>query len=402
MKEKNTIKENLIVWIFLFVFIGIIFLIHYLEENYEVSKYLFIFNIGCLVIMPLYYFIYYYKEKRNTKKLENETIIKNIDFKYYKDIIDEYSPAMLSIILDGSEFEKDLAGSVIYLINKGYLEIQDKNKIIRTNKDYSKLTEDLKILCDSDLNQLMACTRINNKTDEEKHQAKMSSETRGKWINAVEKQIVEKGLATEKNGGSAIILLVIYIFGILEVTFSLFVESYGLLLLSIIVTFLLMYLRFLAYDKNKFVKTQKGYELYTKVVGLKNYIKDYSNLSESELREITIWEDYLIYAIIFNNISKLNKETMDYYKKICNIRDEKQIMKMKKIPAILSIIISLFGIRAYWNSTLPIGVITIITLLNFFLIQKGKNYKKIITIIGYVLNIVLLALVILEIFLELY
>ena len=71
-----------------------------------------------------------------------------------------------------------------------------------------------------------------------------------------------------------------------------------------------------AFEKNKFVKTQKGYELYSKVIGLKNYIQDYSNLSESELKEINIWEDYLIYAIIFNNTSKLNKETTDYFKRV--------------------------------------------------------------------------------------
>ena len=71
-----------------------------------------------------------------------------------------------------------------------------------------------------------------------------------------------------------------------------------------------------AFEKNKFVKTQKGYELYSKVIGLKNYVQDYSNLSESELKEINIWEDYLIYAIIFNNTSKLNKETTDYFKRV--------------------------------------------------------------------------------------
>lgn len=38
-------------------------------------------------------------------------------------------------------------------------------------------------------------------------------------------------------------------------------------------------------------------------------------LSESELKEIAIWDDYLIYAIILNNMSKLNQEVMDFYKK---------------------------------------------------------------------------------------
>ena len=69
----------------------------------------------------------------------------------------------------------------------------------------------------------MACTRINNKTDKEKKQAKMSSETRRKWIDAVENQILEKELATEKNGGSAILLVAIFVLGILEAFFVLYV-----------------------------------------------------------------------------------------------------------------------------------------------------------------------------------
>ena len=39
-------------------------------------------------------------------------------------------------------------------------------------------------------------------------------------------------------------------------------------------------------------------------------------LSQSQLEEITIWEDYLIYAIIFNDTSKLNEETKDFYERL--------------------------------------------------------------------------------------
>jgi len=399
MKKTNKFKENLIQWILTLLFIAIIFLIYYLEETYEVTKYLWAFNIGCLLLMPLYYFIYNYKEKINTRKLENKIIIKNIDFEYYKDIIEEYSPAMLSLILDGLEFDKDLGASVIYLINKGYLKLQDENKIVRTNKDYSKLPEDLKIICDSDINHLLACTRLHTKTGKEEYQAKKSSETRGKWLEAIEKQVVEKGIAIEKEDQSWKTMWILFIIGIAESFFALAKEDYGLFFFAGIVTFILMFLRYWAFDENKFVKTQKGHELYRKVVGLKNYIKDYSNLSESELKEITIWEDYLIYAIILNDTSKLNKEAKDFYKKVCNIREDEiqkpKVKKSIKICAILSVITSLLSIVAFWNSILPIEVIIILILLNFFLIHKGKGYKEPLTIIGYILNIILTALVLL-------
>lgn len=95
------------------------------------------------------------------------------------------------------------------------------------------------------------------------------------------------------------------------------IEAWGLFCFSCVLVFILIFMKIWAFDKNKWVKTQKGYEIFTKIVGLKNYVKDYSMLSDSELKEIAIWDDYLIYAIIFNNTSKLNKEAKDFYKKIC-------------------------------------------------------------------------------------
>jgi len=206
-------------------------------------------------------------------------------------------------------------------------------------------------------------------------------------------------IAIEKEDQSWKTMWILFIIGIAESFFALAKEDYGLFFFAGIVTFILMFFRYWAFDENKFVKTQKGHELYRKVVGLKNYIKDYSNLSESELKEITIWEDYLIYAIILNDTSKLNKEAKDFYKKVCNIREDEiqkpKVKKSIKICAILSVITSLLSIVAFWNSILPIEVIIILILLNFFLIHKGKGYKEPLTIIGYILNIILTALVLL-------
>lgn len=401
-KIKEGLLDFIIGTIFIvimFIFIAIMFSVPYFEKEYEVTRYLWIFNIGSLVLMPLYYFLYNYKEKINTRKLEDKIILKNIDFQYYRDIIEEYSPAMLSLILDGLEFDKDLGASVIYLINKGYLKLQDKNKIIRTDKDYSKLPEDLKIICDSDVNHLLACKRIKAKNVNEEMQSHQSGKTRLKWLNTIEKQAVEKGLANEKEDKSWKTILILFIIGIIESLFAMYIESYELLFFSGLVTFLLIILRFWAFDENKFVKTQKGYELYTKIVGLKNYIKDYSNLSESKLKEISIWEDYLIYAIIFNDTSKLNKEAKYFYETVCNVREEEprkpKIKKSIIISSILSLSIPFITLIAAWNEIFSSEIGIIILLLNFFLIQKGKSYNKEITILGYVFNSIVIPILIL-------
>ena len=40
---------------------------------------------------------------------------------------------------------------------------------------------------------------------------------------------------------------------------------------------------------------------------LKNYLKDYSNIHEKDENSLTLWEDYLIYSVIFNQNTKVTK-----------------------------------------------------------------------------------------------
>ena len=315
MKKIDWKEIFMYICVFMIIVIPIIMII-YIEENYELSQYLLIVNILILIITPMYYIIYNIREKRKTKNAEEKIIIKNIDFKYYMDIIEKYSPATLSFILDGMEFDKDLAASIIYLINKGYLELKQDNKITRTDKDNSGLSKDLKIICNSDVNHLLAYRRLKNKNIKEQQEAYIASQTNRQWMEQVEKEAEEDGLVIERKKYK--ITSILSILCIIETVYTLTIENYGLFFFSIFLFFLLVFLKMSAYDKNKWVKTQKGYELYSKIVGLKNYIKDFSTLSEKELKEIEIWEDYLIYAIIFNNTSKLNKDALEFYKKICD------------------------------------------------------------------------------------
>lgn len=309
-------KAQILFGIILCLFIGVMFFIYYIEENYELTSYLWIFNIIVLVVTPLYYLIHSLREKRRTRKIENTTIIKNIDFKYYRDIIDGYSPALLSFILDGIEMKKDFSASIIYLINKGYLE-QIGEKIRRTNKNINDLSEDLQIICNN-IDEIFDTIEKQTKEMKSKNRndviVSYSRMIMKKWYKSIEKQAVEKGLVNIRESFRLTSLLSILCFIESIYTFSL--KAWGLWLFSLFLFFLLMFIKVWAYDENKYVKTQKGYEIYIKILGLKNYIKDYSMISERELKEISIWEDYLIYAIIFNNTSNLNKETLEFYNKL--------------------------------------------------------------------------------------
>lgn len=65
------------------------------------------------------------------------------------------------------------------------------------------------------------------------------------------------------------------------------------------------------HKENPYFRTEKGNELNKRIEGLKNYLKDYTLLSEQEKEAMVIWEDYLVYSILFNQ----NKKIIEKYKK---------------------------------------------------------------------------------------
>ncbi len=290
-------------------------------ENYSLSKFFMFFNVAVLCLLPFYYWICNRREKRITQKLEEKIVIKNMDFQYYRDILDEYSPTTLSFILDGIEIRKDFIASVIYLINKGYFKLTDDKKIERTDKSCEKLPKDLKFLCSHEQDMIyIGTTKISEYIRQSEKMQARSNNLRIKWYDLALEEAVSKGLVNERSLGKfgkfSVILIYLFVF---QSFYSFVLGKYVLLVFSIILALIIAIMTYWASDENKWVKTQKGFDLYTKVIGLRNYVNDYSLLSEREVKDVAIWEDYLIYSIIFNNFSKLNKDAFEFYKTICDI-----------------------------------------------------------------------------------
>lgn len=61
-----------------------------------------------------------------------------------------------------------------------------------------------------------------------------------------------------------------------------------------------------------YFRTKEGEELNRSIEGLKNYLKDYTLLDEQEKDGIVVWEEYLVYSVLFNQ----NKKMIDKYKSI--------------------------------------------------------------------------------------
>ena len=64
-------------------------------------------------------------------------------------------------------------------------------------------------------------------------------------------------------------------------------------------------------------RTDYGNQMAECVYGIKNFIHDYSNLSMADKRQVVLWEDYLVYAVVLeeneeivNEISKTRREVL--------------------------------------------------------------------------------------------
>ena len=78
-----------------------------------------------------------------------------------------------------------------------------------------------------------------------------------------------------------------------------------------LITFLSTYIP--KYVKNPTFRTKEGKELNIKLEGLKRYIKEYSLLNDKTDSSVEIWEDFLIYSVIFKQNNKISQEYSKYF-----------------------------------------------------------------------------------------
>jgi uncharacterized membrane protein len=60
--------------------------------------------------------------------------------------------------------------------------------------------------------------------------------------------------------------------------------------------------------KKNNLRTKKGNELYEKIIRLKNFLKDYSELHNKEIAHIDLWDEYYIYSVLFEQNKIVYKE----------------------------------------------------------------------------------------------
>lgn len=246
----------------------------------------------------------YYKEKLDKIDLKNDT--------YYREIISQISPGVLSYIDDFKLDEKDIVATLISLELKQKIKIEDK--IILLNGSEEDLEENEKYILGNIKNNTIRSINITT--------------FKNQIINdCLNNNLLIKKEKKENNIliGFSIYFLIILVFTILVNLLSSFQNNNGLVLLLFMFTLFIIGLVIAVYpfaaiiylksyntmnNLNPYVRSKKAKDINSKLEGLKNYIKDYSLLKEKEHKDFIIWENYLIYSVIMGHNTKIVQEVM--------------------------------------------------------------------------------------------
>lgn len=315
-KIKNTLKTVLKILLAIFL---IIFICRCIGANGEANPmkeaiYMTIllallfmaFFGGIAICLLIIYWVFDYLTERNIQITKLDKIDLINDKQLYRDILNNYSPVLLAYI-DKMRFDYDssIVTGLLSLKNKGYIEIcEDKLKVIKY--DFYNL----------DMSEKYIIENIRNGKVENASELKEIIYEEGKKAGLL--ILNEKRISMSPKGiRNLMIFTIIYFFLIYPIFEGLITLWNNSAILNDIVSLVLflgyVYLCFFAsksqdnlYDRSKDAK-----ELNKKLEGLKNYIEEYSLLKEKTSEDITLWEEYLIYSVMFNQ----NKDIIEEYKK---------------------------------------------------------------------------------------
>lgn len=284
---------------------------------------LVIFNIIVTFFQNSLWILLFVAIKVASKKVIKEKLNED-DFKkskeYFRDVLQGYSMGELSWIDNFQlEFPKDIIAEILQLENKKVIKIGEEGILVDEAYDKTKLNQ----------SQIHILDGIKN--GKVKQTATIGLE------EAITEEAIRDGLIEEKNELKKrqikrivksiiafVIMNIILRFVFLKID-GMYIENTGLVIIVIIglglgvvltsfypIVAIISYITYsIKYKSNPYFRTEKGKELNRRIEGLKNYLKDYTLLDRQEKEGIVVWEDYLVYSVLFNQ----NRKIIEKYKR---------------------------------------------------------------------------------------
>ena len=276
----------------------------------------FILTFGPFLFLLLIFLII---KKYNKYRLSIDKFEQNRG--YYRDLLKDYNPLELSYNNNYNLDDNSLFAMVLYLQNKKVLCLNDgKFNINYDNVDKldnlgKQFIDCIKVLDNGKLAVSYSnLTNLTDKSCKEKNLLVMDNVPKRKFIIDLLMSII-----------IYVVLFVAYknltnIYDSLPPTeniflvFSIIIFSI-LLILSVFVFpfifFIKIVLFILATNIKQAKKTKLGNEINYKLDGLKNFIRDFSKLDERTKEEVVLWDDYLIYSVLFGDNKKISTDMKD-------------------------------------------------------------------------------------------
>lgn len=248
--------------------------------------------LKCMLLLGTYLAIRIAFSKAHERKF-SEIDLKNDN--YYREILYKYSPAVLKYI---DNFEHGEAIIIIILMGlklKGIIN----NELEIINNDFSEL----------DLNELYICTHMKKFKEIDMNELKYTV------IHDCKKYGLLKDY-TRKNEhdisfklASVLWIVAVFITIILGSIHYILPILLAALIIITIISYAVYNMTLDEMDyETPYIRTRKGEALNEKLEGLRKYLNDYSLLDTKSEEELVIWEDYLIYSVMFEQNEKIIKE----------------------------------------------------------------------------------------------
>ena len=250
--------------------------------------------------------------KKNNKEFYNKDSIdkKTDDLQYYREVLSSYSPAELNYVYSANtQFPKDAVTTLLSLKLKKIIDLNNENNTITILKDDANISNSEKYV-------------LNKIKDEKLKNFEPIKYQQIVQEDVENKHLTNKGSKKNMSAFSMLFIAIIIILLFFIIVFAL--PSEGILgfisviliplifiILSLGIPGIILYCILRTYNPYKLSK--EGKQLRKKLLGLKNYITQFSLLEEKELKDLIVWEDYLIYSIIFDLNDDLISKIQEKY-----------------------------------------------------------------------------------------
>lgn len=299
-------------------------LINMLKEDFNLIWYgfgiifcIFIFQLVFNGFITIGYIVYKLVMRKHRKERLEKIDLKNDE--YYREIIPKYSVAVLSYIDDFEINENDIAATILALklkkcigFNENKIEILNENVELSKNEKY-----------------ILNCLKTNSTVM--MPEFKKSVET-----DASDSKLVEKKIKVVKMFFKSILssiissVLGIFLIRLLGendeineyITDPFKMAMFITYLVGIIACFTVLpfviWSKFFIYIgvkiKDPYLRSKEGKELNKKLEGLRKYILDFSLMEEKEKDSLTVWEEYLVYSVVFGINKKVSEDILKMIK----------------------------------------------------------------------------------------